>query len=178
VDCREADFRDTRLSGAKFSGAQIGGADFADAEAIPADVVSLLRDDARSSGRSCRTQTPGTPMTPMTPRVFLCEPSVLTSEQRKVCDTWHERLFERGFDVQQVRRDAYDPDPGRSLPSLFAVADGVLALGFDLDNALSSQGTGGRTLRKQCGSSQRGRPRGCIQRRVSPRGWSARPCRT
>ncbi len=66
----------------------------------------------------------------MTPKVFVCEPSGLSSAQRLVSDRWHERLFEYGFDVDQLRSDSYELDPWRGLLRRMDSADGVLVLGF------------------------------------------------
>ena len=66
----------------------------------------------------------------MTPRVFLCEPSGLTTTQRAVSDQWHERLFGLGFDVDQLRSDEYERDPWNVLLHRIGTSDGVLVLGF------------------------------------------------
>lgn len=66
----------------------------------------------------------------MTPKVFLCEPSGLNSAQRLISDRWHERLFELGLDVDQLRRDDYRRDPWSELIRRMDAADGVLILGF------------------------------------------------
>lgn len=66
----------------------------------------------------------------MTPRVFLCEPSGLTHAQRLVSDLWHERLFGFGFDVDQLRREGYSPDPWPGLKGHIGGAHGVVVLGF------------------------------------------------
>lgn len=66
----------------------------------------------------------------MTPKVFLCEPSGLSSAQRLMSDRWHERLFDLGFDVHQLRRDAYQREPWSGLLRHLDAADGVLVLGF------------------------------------------------
>ncbi len=66
----------------------------------------------------------------MTPRVFLCEPSGLSVEQRVLSDEWHERLFGLGFDVDQVRSDEYERDPWPVLLRRIGISDGVLVLGF------------------------------------------------
>ena len=66
----------------------------------------------------------------MTPRVFLCEPSGLTCAQRRISDQWHERLFGSGFDVDQLRREGYAPDPWPDLKGRIGAAHGVVVLGF------------------------------------------------
>jgi hypothetical protein len=66
----------------------------------------------------------------MTPKVFLCEPSGLTSAQRLVSDRWHERLFGLGFDVDQLRSVGYQRDPWTGLMRRVHAAHGVLVLGF------------------------------------------------
>lgn len=66
----------------------------------------------------------------MTPTIFLCEPATLNAAQRAVSDRWHECLFELGFDVEQLRRDAYQRDPWSGLLPILSAADGVLVLGF------------------------------------------------
>jgi hypothetical protein len=64
------------------------------------------------------------------PRVFVCEPAILTSTQRWVSDGWHRRLFEFGFDVGRLRRDAYQRYPWSGLLESFSDVDGALVLGF------------------------------------------------
>lgn len=66
----------------------------------------------------------------MTARVFLCEPSALTPGQRAVSDRWHERVFELGLDVDQLRVGSYEDDPWPGLLRRVTAADGVLVLGF------------------------------------------------
>ena len=66
----------------------------------------------------------------MTPRVFLCEPSVLSPEQRRLSDQWHERLYGYGFDVDQIRKRDYQPNPWPQLLGRLQEAQGVLVLGF------------------------------------------------
>lgn len=66
----------------------------------------------------------------MTPRVFLCEPSGLAQAQRLVSDSWHERLFGLGFDVDQLRSHEYQRDPWPQLMGRIGAAHGVLILGF------------------------------------------------
>jgi hypothetical protein len=66
----------------------------------------------------------------MTPRVFLCEPSGLSTAQRRASDHWHERLFGFGFDVDQLRSESYAPDPWPGLRERLTAAHGVLVLGF------------------------------------------------
>jgi hypothetical protein len=66
----------------------------------------------------------------MTARVFLCEPSGLSSGQSAVSDRWHERLSELGFDIDQLRLGAYEDDPWPGLLRRIGAADGVLVLGF------------------------------------------------
>jgi hypothetical protein len=66
----------------------------------------------------------------MTPKVFLCEPSGLTSAQRLVSDRWHERLFGLGFEVDQLRSDGYQRDPWTELMQRVRAAHGILILGF------------------------------------------------
>ena len=66
----------------------------------------------------------------MTPKVFVCEPAVLSVAQRLVSNRWQERLVERGFNVERLRRIAYQPDPWSGLLRILSSADGVLVLGF------------------------------------------------
>jgi hypothetical protein len=66
----------------------------------------------------------------MTPRVFLCEPSGLSAEQRVLSDRWHERLFGLGFDVDQLGSNEYERDPWSVLLRRIGASDGVLVLGF------------------------------------------------
>jgi hypothetical protein len=66
----------------------------------------------------------------MMPKVFLCEPSALTPAQRLLSDQWHERLFGLGFEVDQLRSDAYQLDPWAELMRRMSASQGVLVLGF------------------------------------------------
>jgi hypothetical protein len=66
----------------------------------------------------------------MTPRVFLCEPSGLSAEQRLVGGRWRQRLVELGFDIDQLRVCEYQLDPWSGLLRRIDAADGVLVLGF------------------------------------------------
>jgi hypothetical protein len=64
------------------------------------------------------------------PKVFLCEPSGLSSTQRRISDEWHTRLFEFGFDVDQLRSHGYKRDPWHGLLGRMRASDGVLVLGL------------------------------------------------
>ena len=66
----------------------------------------------------------------MTPTVFLCEPAGLAAAQRVASDDWHERLFGLGFDIDQIRREDYEPDPWPGLRTRIRAAHGVVVLGF------------------------------------------------
>jgi len=66
----------------------------------------------------------------VTPRIFLCEPAGLSAAQRSASDHWHERLFGFGFDVDQLRRPDYAPDPWPGLKRRMDGAHGVVVLGF------------------------------------------------
>jgi hypothetical protein len=66
----------------------------------------------------------------MTPKIFLCEPSGLAEPQRLMSDTWHERLFGLGFEVDQLRDTDYRGDPWAGLISRMRTAHGVVVLGF------------------------------------------------
>jgi len=66
----------------------------------------------------------------VTPRVFLCEPSGLNVRQRSLSDRWHERLFGLGFDIEQLRRHNYRPEPWNGLLNYMSTSHGVLVLGF------------------------------------------------
>lgn len=66
----------------------------------------------------------------MTPRIFLCEPSGLSTPQRALSDQWHERLFGLGFDVDQVRSHEYESDAWPVLVHRIGASSGVLVLGF------------------------------------------------
>ena len=66
----------------------------------------------------------------MTLRVFVGEPSRLTSAQRFLSDGWHLRLLEAGCCASAVRREDYESDPWRGLRRRLHEADGALILGF------------------------------------------------
>jgi hypothetical protein len=66
----------------------------------------------------------------VTPRIFLCEPSGLDGPQRLMSDSWHERLFGLGMDIEQLRSTNYEADPWAVLLARMRAAHGVVVLGF------------------------------------------------
>jgi hypothetical protein len=62
--------------------------------------------------------------------VFVGVPAVLTARQRPYLEQWLGWMEDHNLNVVRLERDAYGPDPWRTLTGLLSHTDGVVLLGF------------------------------------------------